>query len=958
MGAMLGAGALFSVGGVSAGDEVSCDTEDYACQIVDLPTTEGFYLDFEEPIEAGEAMGEVFGPFGQRLVDAFYVGGLTRLYSSMEGDVLVAFQLVDYSSARYVRGLTQDQPGAAGELTSLYDAARAFPTDPPTGEWTNAGVRLPVEHMVVDISVFVHATGGRSLQRAELEARDLLLSVAEEQLGRMKPAADREEPALSGDDFARDMAELLLRLVLTGVLVLAVSSLTDRGRRQVIASAFRRKRPCDHKEAVSVAGSAAAMRRRALAVAVVGVGGFAGGMWTGFHLRSVALIPTGGFAGWAVATTVARRLLLGRRVSPAAHSRNERLALPRAFGRQSLWAGLSILLIACSAAFFLNFGVMIAWAGIAPPGGLWSARELSRVASASLLVGIVLLALVRIPVRLLERRYRFAIASQVDRDDRQPTVMLRSFADDRLRIWARRALRHSVLDRLTLRRRELFEEPIAWRAWRLGPVVAFGEPGKPPSAALGAARSYYNHWNWQPAVEQLIATARALIVIVGDGDGLGWEIEAARRSRSLGSTLFVLPPLSDRARHRRYMQLAGALDGRIPHTTPRSERVVAVFVDGNGAPTMLTCPALDDAAYDAALDWMVCAVESHQPEQEHTTVDALLSGARTIPSGQVSPPPGTGRWSIGIAATALVFGLWYAALEQQPEPDVFAAYPDVQPHSVALPGGPTRLATDGRRIWTTSGYDLSIRTIDVNLRVEDIDHSLGGARTDIAATGDYVMVTDSTDASFALFDSGTRARLATGALKSAPMQVASDGATFMVTLPATGSIVHIDPANPSSPQTFVVGGAPWAVSSLAEDEWVVVDGSSGAIVTLDTGQDIKLVDVQGRDGHLRSVDAQTGSVIAADYVDAAVLHIVGDDVHVHDLPDQPSAISFWNDKAVVVTNSGLLILVDLPSGAQTTYRFGSLAHDILIVEDLAWISQPLAGEIVIVDLSSISGPAE
>jgi len=192
----------------------------------------------------------------------------------------------------------------------------------------------------------------------------------------------------------------------------------------------------------------------------------------------VLLIVTGGLLG--------SRWLL-RRLRPDRSHQDRYRTLVRALGR-----GRWVLVNATVAIAVTTFVVSIVGAGMLS----WFAStfadqdlgdQTAAYAEIATFVFIGAIAAVGWPWRRLARTARIGIDSVVRTDARPPVLLLRSWRDDRIKIRTRRGGRHSLIERLSLRRFDRFEETLAWSLWRFGPVVAAGQPGTSPPA-LGAAR--------------------------------------------------------------------------------------------------------------------------------------------------------------------------------------------------------------------------------------------------------------------------------------------------------------------------------------------------------------------------------------------------------------------------------------------------------------------------------------
>ncbi len=98
--------------------------------------------------------------------------------------------------------------------------------------------------------------------------------------------------------------------------------------------------------------------------------------------------------------------------------------------------------------------------------------------------------------------------------DRPPVLYLRSFEDDQ------RAAR--IKGELTE------EEHLGKVLSQIGPFVAVGRPGE-AIPAVGAARVYLGDAEWQSTVEDLLRTARLVLIRTGRTTGLEWELARAVR---------------------------------------------------------------------------------------------------------------------------------------------------------------------------------------------------------------------------------------------------------------------------------------------------------------------------------------------------------------------------------------------------------------------------------------------
>ena len=122
------------------------------------------------------------------------------------------------------------------------------------------------------------------------------------------------------------------------------------------------------------------------------------------------------------------------------------------------------------------------------------------------------------------------------RDPRPPVLYLRSFGDDRLKLWTATFGRPSLIERFTLRRFDTFEEVLVRYLSGYGPVIAVNPPGT-RLAPLGAARVTIDSADWQAAVATWMAQSRLIVFATPPSQvnrGLRWELEAVSCARLLG----------------------------------------------------------------------------------------------------------------------------------------------------------------------------------------------------------------------------------------------------------------------------------------------------------------------------------------------------------------------------------------------------------------------------------------
>ena len=156
---------------------------------------------------------------------------------------------------------------------------------------------------------------------------------------------------------------------------------------------------------------------------------------------------------------------------------------------------------------------------------------------------VLILVCVISGLNFLVRAKRYGARSSMSArtlDSRRPILLLRSFQDDMTPLertndqnaWMRSAL---VPSRWTL------EETIEQLLGVHGPVIAIGRPGEalPPA---GVAREYVSNNYWQERVRDLIGQAQAIVVVLGDTEGLKFEYQTLVNMDAYSKMILVFPP--------------------------------------------------------------------------------------------------------------------------------------------------------------------------------------------------------------------------------------------------------------------------------------------------------------------------------------------------------------------------------------------------------------------------------
>jgi hypothetical protein len=204
----------------------------------------------------------------------------------------------------------------------------------------------------------------------------------------------------------------------------------------------------------------------------------------------------------------------------------------------------------------LSFVAALSWvvAGV----GLLIWTELRNVPSlatffGSVVAGISAIKLLEAGSRLLARAKQTMARDADDvlrRDRRPPILYLRSFLFDSQAATLNNTLarreealswRVSNFAFWSARREWTYEEVICRALSRKAPVVAIGRPGE-QLPQLGAARKYVSDDAWREEVADLIRKARAVFIVIGESDGLLWELlELFSSEETRHKTVLIIP---------------------------------------------------------------------------------------------------------------------------------------------------------------------------------------------------------------------------------------------------------------------------------------------------------------------------------------------------------------------------------------------------------------------------------
>jgi DNA uptake protein ComE-like DNA-binding protein len=270
-----------------------------------------------------------------------------------------------------------------------------------------------------------------------------------------------------------------------------------------------------------------------------------------------------------------------------------------------------------------------------------------------------------VTVSLYRRARRRALlpATELTKRNPRPIILyLRSFLDDKIKMRARAVNGRSFLETVV---KIPFEEVITDHLWRYGPVVAIGKPGDtlPP---LGAARDYVSDGSWHQKVEQLMAQASIIVVVVGRTEGLAWELTKIIELGLTRKLVLLLPPvqvddlLNDLpARWDSLCEHASKVGLRVPRNIDLRRTRAVVFLPGQGAHA-IAAEEQNDRAYETVLDAAAELIRSpgHRSESAAATGSEQQDiGAERDSTQPLTPREREASRNVFIGAVLLVWSL-------------------------------------------------------------------------------------------------------------------------------------------------------------------------------------------------------------------------------------------------------------------------------------------------------------
>lgn len=181
------------------------------------------------------------------------------------------------------------------------------------------------------------------------------------------------------------------------------------------------------------------------------------------------------------------------------------------------------------------------------------ANELPWTARGVLLAGsVAALPVAYFVLRYSRPRSARGAAQALRSDWRKPVLYLRGFGDDPDAAVVDELPGALSAGLLSIHSRE---EHLIGALGAFGPVVAVGRPGE-QLPHLGAARFYLPGDDWQGGVLRLMDLAQLIVLRLGDGDGVWWEVDQACATQPPGKLVLLVP--GDRP------DLAARLDTHLP----------------------------------------------------------------------------------------------------------------------------------------------------------------------------------------------------------------------------------------------------------------------------------------------------------------------------------------------------------------------------------------------------------
>jgi hypothetical protein len=611
-------------------------------------------------------------------------------------------------------------------------------------------------------------------------------------------------------------------------------------------------------------------------------------------------------AGWNVAGSMNLALAvffaLAAGMLPALFQRRSRGETGAFVGNQRLlWvAGVALSIAVFGAAYFaMSLGV--ATGALGTGGG--SDFEQERMSAFMRFASIPMVLLALTPMTLMRRIAMRALRTRATHDDRPPILLLRSFIDDGIKVRARGNQRRSLIDRLSLRRWERFEEVVASALSVQGPVLAVGQVGERLPPALGAVRRQFTNEEWQDGVHDLMTQASLICITLGRTESLAWEIKRIMGAGFLGKTVFVLPP-TERVEHlKRLAVLAEILELNWVDidVSPSGGWALAVRVEAKGAvPQVIRARAQEDVAYDVALEIMRLRIQGSSWPATSLAHEIQVEAPRAeiYPSGQA--PISKSWWRRPWLLVTVINASGIVTL-----PFLFLAGEDSKtsahldlgtstPWCIAADdsSGNMYVLIDGAGVYRVRVKGTDHPTLEANL-VARIDPA------DILVADDgWLIAANHVEGTLQSVSPGTRSPAWKRDDLAGARGVVSEGGRVYVALPSHRKVLVIDRATGKDVAEAHVEGVPWSLA-IRGDTVAVALADRSEVVRLELGS-LKAASQLRSSAPATSVTAAHGNLWAYYPSEHALQAIAG--------PNAGQRIATRSERPTIASNGTVLAI--------------------------------------------------
>lgn len=579
-------------------------------------------------------------------------------------------------------------------------------------------------------------------------------------------------------------------------------------------------------------------------------------------------------------------------------------------------------------------------------------RSYAQIASGLFVFGAATLVW---PWRRIARSARIGIDRTVRLDGRPPVLLLRSWNDDNLKLRTRRGSRHSLVERLSLRRFDRFEETVAWSLWRVGPVVAVAQPGS-RDLPLGAARDALPQDDWQQPVQSLIEAAGLIVMSPAATESVGWEIDQLHHLGALARTIFLIAPVKDEAEAAARIAMLARVPGLEALASSQvvgNERVLAVRVTDTKAVQVITGRVRDDISYEVALAEALKSLPPPQPRPPMPLLPGSSAPARSSRLRDVGAVAARSLPAFLLFATgwiALLGGAVEARLRLDPNPSTIEA-------NGTLPGVES-YPPPHRAVATDSAGDL-VLSADASGRVQLIDYDGGPeASYEVELGIEVSSLSVSRDMASAASLSGDLVVLwpvhepdhRISVSVEAPFDIAVTAGGAAAAQPKLGqvTVVSID----GTTSTISTGGEPLAIDA-DRSRLAVVDAQLHRLLTLDPESKEPIAETSVCSAPVDVAITSEHSVVACgDEPGLEVIDEAGVEVGFVSLPMAAASVAAEGDVIAVVDREGTARIVEgLQAGE--VLRVSESASAVAIVGDLVLIPDPADKKIVAIDLGNL-----